>query len=187
MRELQEHEWKRIVGAAVGGVVLMVMGWSICAAPALTAKRALNDGIPGTYTLESCERDSRGRKHCRRSFRADDGRSWGTVVSPDNGHQSGGLDVGDSFPARYVPPSGGPLGDPAIARSDDTGRANITELLVSAGGMAAAGLFLIGFALRRVLMRPDADAWETIGFFLGLGVAAGVVVYVVWYVLGSGL
>lgn len=164
-----------------GGALLLLLAWTMFGGDYLEPAKALDEGTPGSFTLANCA-DRRGKTYCGGSFRSDDGRLVREEVSLPNRHDAEGVEVGESFPARLLD---GPGAD-ELARADGTGRSNIEAKGVSAAGLGVAGLGVLGFAARRAAVRRESGLWKPAGVGLGLMVSAGVGVYVVWSVMGSG-
>ncbi|WP_026402385.1 hypothetical protein [Actinomadura rifamycini] len=176
-----ENPAKRALITAGGGALLLPLAWTMFGSNYLEPAKALEEGAPGSFTLAQCA-ERRGKTYCGGSFRSDDGRLVREHVSLPNSHDAEGVRVGESFPARLLD---GPGAD-GLARADATGRANVRAKGVSAAGLGVAGVAVLGFAARRALVRRESGVWRPVGVALGLAVSAGVAVYVVWSVMGSG-
>ncbi|WP_344587154.1 hypothetical protein [Actinomadura vinacea] len=177
-----ERQWGRVLGALAGGALMLFMGWGFFDDNYRQPQSALKEGVPGVYTLGHCTK-SRGKSYCGGSWRSNDGRVVRDQVELPNKNDASGLKEGQTFPAHIRVRESG---IEPFARSDDEGRSNITQKGISAAGVGVIGLMLVGFAGRGAVLRRDAKAWGAVGVPLWLGVAAGIVIYVVWAVMGGG-
>lgn len=150
------------------------------------SQQVINEGRPGTFTLDRCERaggsDQGPSTVCYGEFRSDDGRLQTSGVRLPDEHDAEGVKPGESFQA-HARSMASTAAD--VVRSDEQGRSDLLMRGVGALGLVALGLMLAGFAVRAATSPPWGGSRASAG--LKFGTVLSLVVWLLGSVSGGGL
>ncbi|AXK35332.1 hypothetical protein DVA86_24480 [Streptomyces armeniacus] len=166
-------------------VLALVSGIGLLKTDYLDPKSVIDDGRPGVFTLDRCERTGGSKQgpstFCHGDFRSDDGTLKLTDLRLEESHDAEGMESGESFTAHATRPDHGP---PGLIRSDDQGRSNLTMRGVGALGLALLGAMLGGFAWRATL--APGPARSRLGAWLGFGTVTSALLWLLGMGTGGG-
>ncbi|UNZ20008.1 hypothetical protein [Streptomyces sp. 891-h] len=165
--------------ALVAGVVMLKTDY-------LDARSVLDDGRPGVFTLDRCERAGGSgtgpSTFCYGDFRSRDGKVELEHLRLPEEHDAAGMKPGETFPAHAVEHESGP---DEVIRSDDKGRADLTARAVGASGMVLLGFMLVGFAVRATL-EAGSKRHSRLGAWCGFGTVVSLLLWFIGRGTGGG-